>query len=159
MPKNQEIERKFLLRGLPPGLENDNAILIVQEYLLTGDPEIRIRAKGKKFMLTQKTGSGLTRTETEIEIPYEVYEILENLSSSSRLVKYRYKIQGDDGLTWEIDEYQGALLEGLVIAEVELPSEDTSPQMPQCISDVFVKQVTDDPAYKNQSLATNGLPL
>lgn len=158
MSKKQEIEKKFLLRKLPANLDRNTATPIVQDYLRVGDPEIRIRAKGNKFILTEKTGSGLTRTEREVEIPYEAYEILEDLSSGSRIVKYRHKISGEDGLIWEVDEYQGALLEGLITAEVELPSEDTNPQIPQCILDVLVKQVTNDPAYKNQSLATKGLP-
>jgi two-component system LytT family response regulator len=71
---SKEIEKKFLLRGLPAGLSG--GVKILQGYLSVGDPEVRVRAKGENYFLTRKDGAGFIREEEEYEIPKEVFEVL-----------------------------------------------------------------------------------
>ena len=54
------------------------------------------------------------------------------------------------GLTWEVDVFAGAN-EGLVVAEVEMPSEATEVGLPPWIGD----EVTDDPRYFNANLVAH----
>ena len=154
---NQEIERKFLLSGLPAGISK--GVVIRQGYLSVGNPEVRVRAKGENYFLTRKGGAGFVRQEEEYEISKEAFEILWSLTEAARIEKTRYEIGGDDGLLWEIDEFQTRLTEGLFTAEVELPDESTVPEIPPAIVKVIQIDVTDDAKYKNKNLAVNGMPV
>lgn len=151
-----EIEKKFLLRGLPTGIAH--ATKIRQGYLSVGDPEVRVRAKGEKFFLTGKSGAGFVRQEEEHEISEEAFEILWSLTENARIEKTRYEIVGEDGLIWEIDEFQTESAQGLLVAEVELPDESFIPAIPLVIAQQIEKDVTDDEAYKNKNLAVKGMP-
>lgn len=151
---SREIEKKFLLTGLPTGITK--GIKILQGYLSVGDPEVRVRAKGEKFFLTRKGGAGFVREEEEYEISKEVFEILWSLTENVRIEKTRYEIVGADGLIWEIDEFQTPRTERLFLAEVELPDESVVPEIPPAIAQVIVSDVTADETYKNKSLASNG---
>ncbi len=153
---SREIEKKFLLRGLPNGTAN--GIEISQGYLSVGNPEVRVRTKGARFFLTRKGGEGFVREEEECEISKEIFDILWSLTEVARIEKTRYEIVGGDGLVWEIDKFQTALTEGLFVAEVELPDESIVPEIPPAIAEVIERDVTVDEAYKNKNLAINGLP-
>lgn len=153
---NKEIEKKFLLRNLPNGITKPTKIR--QGYLSVGNPEARVRAKGAKFFLTRKGGAGFVRQEEEYEISKEIFEILWSLTESARIEKTRYEIVGEDGLIWEIDEFQTSLT-GLLLAEVELPDESVIPEIPPAIAAAIESDVTDDEAYKNKNLATKGAPV
>ena len=152
-----EIEKKFLLRNLPLGITKGTKIL--QGYLSVGNPEVRVRAKGGKFFLTRKVGEGFVREEEEYEISEEVFEILWSLTEHARIEKIRYEIIGEDGLLWEIDEFQTPLTEGLFTAEVELQDEAVVPEIPPSIAEVIERDVTLDEMYKNKNLAINGTPF
>jgi CYTH domain-containing protein len=152
---SKEIEKKFLLRSLPSGITK--GIKILQGYLSVGNPEVRVRAKGEKFFLTRKGGGGFVREEEEYEISMEAFEILWSLTENARIEKTRYEIIGEDGLTWEIDEFQTRLTEGLFLAEVELPNELIVPEIPPAIVEVIERDVTTDEIYKNKNLAVNGV--
>lgn len=146
-----EIERKFLLRCLP--LECCRGVAIKQGYLSIGDPEIRIRDRQGQFFITRKGGQGLVRSEDEEMISEMTFNILWPLTQSHRVIKTRFQINADDGLIWEIDLYHDDL-QGLVTAEVELPSQTTEAIMPTCIQQVLIREVTKDHRYKNKLLAT-----
>ncbi|MDQ3748961.1 MAG: adenylate cyclase [Acidobacteriota bacterium] len=150
-----EIEKKFLLRNLPTGITKGTKIL--QGYLSVGNPEVRVRAKGEKFFLTRKGGEGFIREEEEYEISKETFEILWSLTENARIEKIRYEIIGEDGLIWEIDEFQTRLTKGLFTAEVELPDESVVPEIPPAIAEVIERDVTTDGMYKNKKLAINGI--
>jgi len=152
---SKEIEKKFLLRSLPSGITK--GIKILQGYLSVGNPEVRVRAKGEKFFLTRKGGGGFVREEEEYEISMEAFEILWSLTENARIEKTRYEMIGEDGLTWEIDEFQTHLTEGLFIAEVELQDESVVPEIPPAIVEVIERDVTTDEIYKNKNLAVNGV--
>ena len=152
---NNEIEKKFLLRELPTRITKGTKIL--QGYLSVGNPEVRVRSKDEKFFLTRKGGEGFVRSEEEYEISKEVFEILWSLTEAARIEKTRYEIVGEDGLVWEIDEFQTLALEGLFTAEVELPDESVVPEIPRTIAGVIEMDVTTDETYKNKNLAIRGI--
>jgi CYTH domain-containing protein len=152
---SQEIEKKFVLSGLPRGLYRGTQIR--QGYIQTGDPEVRVRDLGGTFFLTRKGGEGFIREEEEIEISREVFYLLWPTTEGRRIEKIRYNVTAEDGLVWEVDQYQG-ILQGLVVAEVELPSAETTPITPAVIAEVMVVDVTCDKRYKNKALATSYIP-
>ncbi len=152
---SKEIEKKFLLHSLPNGTTKGTKIR--QGYLSVGDPEVRVRAKGEKFFLTRKGGEGFVREEEEYEITKETFEILWSLTEAARIEKTRYEIVGEDGLTWEIDEFQTESTKGLFTAEVELPNETVVPEIPPALAEVIETDVTADGRYKNKNLAVNGI--
>lgn len=123
----------------------------MQGYLSV-DPEatVRVRIAGDKAYLTVKgRNSGASRSEWEYQIPVsEASEMLITCSRSRLIEKVRYIVPAENGLMWEIDEFRGAL-DGLVVAEIEIPSEDTDIVLPAFIG----REVTGDPKYYNSSLA------
>ena len=149
-----EVERKFLV-GDPPDLAGTDADEIEQGYLAIGaEGEVRVRRKGEKLVLTAKRGAGMSREEAEVELDREAFEALWPLTEGRRLHKRRHVIpQGD--LKIELDVYEGEL-EGLLVAEVEFPSEDDAGRFapPDWIGD----EVTGDERYLNETLATRGAP-
>ncbi len=151
-----EIERKFTVNKLPENLHQDGAKEIFQGYLVvTRDgTEVRIRKRGRKCSLTIKHGSGKTRIEEEIGISERQFSSLWALTGRRRVKKLRYRIP-EDGLTVELDVYQGKL-EGLITAEVQFESEEDSNAFrpPAWLG----AEITDDERYKNRNLALRGIP-
>jgi CYTH domain-containing protein len=93
---------------------------------------------------------GITRMEFEYEIPHnECVEMLTHLAEQPIVEKIRYKI-AQDGLVWEIDEFLG-VNKGLIVAEVELQSEDQKFEKPEWIGE----EVSGDPRYFNSNLVKN----
>ena len=123
----QEIERKFLLKSTADFKKDArNSMRIVQGYL-SSDPErtVRVRIKGKKAFLTIKgisNESGLSRFEWEKEIPVPEAEALLPLCEPGVIEKIRYEIPLGNHV-FEVDEFFGSN-EGLILAEVELASEE-----------------------------------
>jgi CYTH domain-containing protein len=151
--QDQEIERKFLLDGLPEFALPHSIAEIEQGYLpgerlverlrriTTGDTEELLR--------TMKEGSGMTRLEIEEPVSPELFAGLWPLTQGRRIRKRRHKVTEGD-LTWEIDEF---LDRELVLAEVELesPSDEVTP--PEWLRPRIVREVTDEPEYSNDRLA------
>jgi CYTH domain-containing protein len=144
----KEIERKFLLksdawRGLAEGT------MYRQGYLNSAkERTVRIRTVGSKAFLTIKGLTvGATRSEYEYEIPLdECNAMLDTLAEKPLIEKKRYKIS-KGGLTWEIDEFFGDN-KGLIVAEVELASEEQTFEKPEWVGE----EVTGDPRYFNANL-------
>ena len=130
-----EIERKFLVRDINWGQPLSNR-RIEQGYLFIGeDRTMRIRRSGDRYSLTLKvTGDGLARheIETDIEPP---------------ILKTRHVVVFG-GKNWEIDVFDGASA-GLIVAEIELESEEESFALPPWIG----PEVTDDDRFFNAALA------
>ena len=148
---SKEIERKFLVIG-----DNWRALAkgthYRQGYLNSAkERTVRIRTiDDKAFMTVKGPTVGITRMEFEYEIPYsECVEMLTNLAEQPIIEKVRYKISLD-GLVWEIDEFLG-VNEGLIVAEVELQSEDQKFEKPEWIGE----EVSGDPRYFNSNLVKN----
>jgi len=152
-----EVERKYLLATRPDGLEDHESGRLEQGYLAL-DPagaEVRVRRKGAQHTLTAKTGAGLTRGEEEVALDAADFDRLWPLTEGRRVVKTRYLIPLDGGLTAEVDVYEGAL-DGLLVAEVEFPDEAAAHAF--AAPAWMGEDVTGDKRYANQSLAVNGRP-
>ena len=147
---NIEIERKFLLLN---NLWKSEAVGVhyKQAYLNEkGDNTIRVRIEGKQAKLTIKSkATNISRMEFEYDIPMEDAEKLFLIAKTPAVEKYRYKIEYA-GNIWEVDEFLGDN-EGLVIAEIELESENQTFQKPSWIG----MEVSGDKRYTNANLARN----
>lgn len=143
-----EIERKFLLKNSDWKKEISKSIEIRQAYLsLDKERTVRVRLKGEKGIITIKGQSqNISRQEFEYEIPKADAIVLLELCHRPMIEKIRYEVV-HEGLTWEIDEFSGEN-EGLILAEVELESEDQIFNKPTWIG----KEVSDDIRYYNSSL-------
>ncbi len=143
-----EIERKFLPSG-DAWRQLGEPVLLRQGYLCS-DPErtVRVRIEGEEGRLTIKSkGSGVRRGEWEYPIPLpEAQDLLDTLCERPLVEKYRRRIE-HAGFTWEVDEFLGENA-GLVVAEIELPSEDTVFDRPDWIG----QEVSGDKRYYNSSL-------
>lgn len=152
MATNQEIERKFLVRGQFKHLAN-SSYDIIQGYL-SSVPErtVRVRIRGEKAFLTIKgisNESGLSRFEWEKEIEKEDALKLIKLCESGVIEKKRHLIPVGNH-TYEVDEFYGDNA-GLIIAEIELASEDEAFTKPDWLG----KEVTGDDRYYNATLSRN----
>jgi len=152
-----EVERKYLLAERPEWLQTHESGRLEQGYLAL-DPagaEVRVRRKGAKHVLTVKTGAGLARGEEEVELAAADFDRLWPLTEGRRVVKTRYLVPLDGGLTAEVDVYEGAL-DGLLTAEVEFADEAAARAF--AAPAWMGEDVTGDQRYANQRLATDGKP-
>ncbi len=152
----QEIERKFLVKYLPAQIKFCPKVEIVQGYLQRGQNEIRVRSvDGDKFYITQKSGYGLKRQETEEELTAEEFNSMLKYCFGRVITKSRTKIRLKNGLVAELDIYSGKL-DGLQVVEVEFTS---AMQAMNFVAPCwFGVDVTHNPAYKNANLAEAKCP-
>lgn len=148
-----EIERKFLVISPAFKKEAVKSYRIVQGFLNT-HPErtVRVRIKGNQGFLTVKGKSnkaGTTRMEWEKEISPEDAELLLQLCEPGVIDKTRYEIKVGNHL-FEVDEFLGEN-KGLIIAEVELNSENEVFQKPHWLG----IEVTGETKYYNSQLSKN----
>jgi adenylate cyclase len=143
-----EIERKFLLAG-DAWRALGEPVLLRQGYL-NDDPArtVRVRIEGQGATLTIKSKNvGAVRGEWEYPLPLaDAAELLDRVCARPLIEKYRSRILVD-GHIWEVDEFLGENA-GLVVAEIELASEDAAFSRPDWIG----VEVTHDPRYFNSSL-------
>lgn len=144
-----EIEHKFLVSGPYKHLATDISH-IVQGYL-SDDPErtVRIRIRDDEAFITIKgpsSSDGLSRLEWEQPIPLDQARQLLTLCLPGTIDKHRH-IVPYEGHRWEVDEFHGHL-EGLTLAELEVPSADTEFVAPPFLG----PEVTGDPRYYNSQL-------
>ncbi len=144
----QEIERKYLLknedwRQLPAHVWH-----MQQGYLSKQGNTVRIRIANDKAFLTVKSKSkGLSRLEFEYEVPVADAQHMMLICITPVVEKFRHCINYE-GHVWEVDEFKGEN-EGLVVAEVEMRSEDEAVSIPTWIG----SDVSDDKRYRNSRLA------
>ncbi len=147
----EEIERKFLVRNDHWRASVHKSTQMRQGYLCTdADRNVRVRTKGEKAVLTIKGRTeGLRRLEFEYDIPREDAEaVLSDLCLPWVIEKTRHLVEYD-GLLWEIDEFAG-VNQGLIVAEVELESEEQAVSLPQWVGE----EVSHDPKYLNANLVS-----
>lgn len=146
---SQEIERKFLVRGEYKSQAFDQS-RIVQGYISSARGRtVRVRIRDGKGFLTIKgasDASGLSRYEWEKELPLAEAEELMRLCEPGIIDKTRYLVRSGKHI-FEVDEFYGEN-EGLVVAEVELNSEDEAFLKPDFIGE----EVTGDVRYYNSHL-------
>lgn len=146
----QEIERKFLVSGEFKSLAT-KALTIKQGYLCANAGRtVRVRVRDNQGFLTIKGRSdaeGLSRFEWEKEISAQDAESLLLLCEPGIVDKTRYLVDFA-GHTFEVDEFHGEN-QGLVMAELELVSEDEPYQRPEWLGE----EVTGDRRYYNAYLS------
>ena len=115
-----EIERKYLIENIPLNLEDYPCLLIEQGYLNT-KPVVRVRRQNDDYYLTYKSSGMMAREEYNLPLTKEAYEHLKEKADGIVLSKTRYLLPLPDGLTIELDVFDGTY-EGLWLAEVEFES-------------------------------------
>ena len=146
-----EIERKYLVKNDDWRSQVMTRRLLDQAYLLT-DPDctIRVRIIEDEAFLTIK-GRKVNASAPEYEYPVpraDAEDMLARLPIMGRLRKYRHEVI-HAGHRWEVDEFLEANA-GLILAELELQSEDERFEMPSWIAE----EVTGDSRYSNSNLVT-----
>ena len=140
--KNMEIERKFLVRGESYRELAESSSHIRQGYICSGHGRtVRVRIRDQRGFLTIKGPSddgGLSRYEFEKEITLEEAHQLMDICETGVIDKRRYLVKSGQH-TFEVDEFYGDNA-GLVMAEVELQSEDEPFEKPDFIG----QEVTGD---------------
>ncbi len=154
-----EIERKFLVLD-----DSYKSLSYAHSHIRQGyicserGRTVRIRIRDEKAFITIKGPSldgGLSRYEFEQEIPLVDAEQLMTLCEPGIIDKTRYLVKADDGIhTWEVDEFHGDN-DGLIMAEIELGSEDEAFSKPDFIG----KEVTGDRRYYNSHMRKNPYKL
>lgn len=149
-----EIERKFLLHGLPPEAALAPSIRIEQGWI----PGTVIRERLRRTTLpngtehgtrTIKLGDRVARIEVEEPVEPGLFAQLWPLTVGARIRKRRHLV--DEGtLTWEVDVF---LDRDLVLAEVELTRVDQEFTVPSWLAPFIVREVTTEPAYFNSVMA------
>ncbi|NPU10507.1 CYTH domain-containing protein [Bradyrhizobium sp. 83002] len=145
-----EIERKFLVRTDAWRDQTTHSERLRDGLVARQDGlKVRVRCYGNRTTLCVKSARrGLTRDEFEYEIPADHAEAIFAHCEGRILEKTRHYVPGDSGI-WEVDVYHGAL-EGVVIAEIEVPTETTSVTLPDWVGD----EVTSDPRYSKANMLT-----
>jgi CYTH domain-containing protein len=145
-----EIERKFLLKN-DKWKKTAKSEYICQGYMRTEKGAVRVRIFGEKAFITIKGKTEkITRKEFEYEIPVaDARELLDNFCERPYIEKTRNKIEFK-GFEWIVDEFHGENA-GLLLAELELDSEDQEFPVPEWIGE----EVSGDPRYFNSNLVRN----
>ena len=149
---NQEIERKYLVNG-----ESYKQMAVAHHHICQGyisrekTGTVRVRIADDRAYLTIKgkpSAGHFARYEWEKEIDVAEAQELMKLCQGSIIDKTRWIVLAkEEGLKWEVDEFHGKH-EGLVLAEIELESEEQVVELPMFVG----KEVTDDPRYYNANM-------
>ncbi len=144
----KEIERKFLVIS-EQYREGSVSSLYRQGYILNSREKcVRVRVCNDKGYLTIKGATQrVTRSEFEYEIPQEEANTMLDLFCGGAILEKDRHILTYGGFRWEVDEFHGDN-EGLVVAEIELPEEETEFPKPAWLG----LEVSDDPRYFNSNL-------
>jgi CYTH domain-containing protein len=155
-----EIERRFLLKNSFQWKDEASGPRRITQIYLGHDPVVRLRVYEKfdkpgcsAYMTIKgraKKGE-IGRPEFEWKIPQKDAKdiVFGNMAVSDPIIKDRYTVM-HEGLMWEIDVFDG-LNEGLMIAEIEMTSEDQKVGLPSWVGE----EITDDHRYANSSLSKN----
>ena len=153
---NREIERRYLLNGLPPRARTAPSLHIHQGYLPGKRITERVRRAvsddggGTHYYRTIKSGQGIERFEIEDETDEHFFAAVWPLTRGHRVEKRRYRVPEGD-VVWEIDEFLDR--SGLWFAEVELTSVAQKVVVPEWLASFIEKEVTDDATYTNFALS------
>lgn len=123
-----EIERKWMVEGLPEGMKPFRVFQMDQGYVSV-HPTVRIRREALEGGTTQhilcfKSAGGLSRQEIEMEIPQERFEDIAKLIVGKPLIqKTRWEYALPDGLVLEVNRVDAGQPGEFWYAEVEFESE------------------------------------
>jgi CYTH domain-containing protein len=150
----REIERKYLLRGLPANVAQHPSVLIDQGYIPGTAVRERVRRTQDgatlRYFRTIKLGSGVDRAEFEEETTDTFFVAVWPLTEGHRIRKRRYNVPAGNR-TWEVDEFLDR--DGLVLAEIELERADEAATPPADIAAQIVREVTDEASFSNYQLS------
>lgn len=149
-----EVEKKYLLRECPDTAREVSPVLIEQGWLPGKIIRERVRRRvepdrSESYWRTIKFGSSVTRVEVEEEIDPHFFAELWPLTRHARVRKNRHIIP-DGSRLWEIDVFFDR---PLVLAEIELGSENEEVHIPNWLTPYLIREVTGEVAYFNSSLA------
>jgi CHAD domain-containing protein/CYTH domain-containing protein len=151
----REIERKYLLRAVPPHALAFPPTKIEQGWLPGELLRERLRRAERpdgtmRFTRTVKIGPLGSRIELEEVATGPLFEALWPHTVNARIRKLRHPVPDGD-FVWEIDVFQDR---DLVLAEVELTDGQDVPPAPDWLAPYIVRDVTDDASYTNSSMAS-----
>jgi CYTH domain-containing protein len=151
--ENVEIERKYLLRELPQLPEGAEWTWIEQGWLPGEKLLERLRRvsseEGERLYRTVKAGMGVRRMELEEPTTPELFRALWPLTAGRRVRKQRFRVPEGE-VVWEVDSFPD---HGIVLAEIELDSEDAEVTFPAWLEPHVEREVTDEEEYVNINLA------
>ena len=147
----KEIERKFVINRAD-WTPQDGGIHFKQGYLNSQKERVvRVRIEGYIAKLTIKgPTNGVTRSEFEYGIPLEDAGLILNQLCERPIIDKHRHVEHHLGRAWEIDVFHGEN-EGLVVAEIELPTPDAKVDLPDWVG----IEVSSDPRYYNSNLLKN----
>jgi CYTH domain-containing protein len=149
--QNTEIERKFLVKSDAFMAQATTRYEIMQGYLCKEPGKtIRVRIRDTRAFLTIKSSllrDGIAKFELEKEIELADAKELMKICLPNPIIKTRYIIPCEGGRKWEVDVFHGHK-EGLVLAELELDSEDEAYTRPDWLGE----EVTGQPQYYNANM-------
>ncbi len=173
-----EIERVYLLDRAPQLPAHAVASRIEQGYLpddpardsamttapVPGRKEAQTIVEGRirrvmhddgavQYTHTIKHGLGMVRAEQERSLTEQEFQTHWPRTRGRRLSKTRHRVTEAD-LVWEIDVFDQF---DLVLAEIELPAIDTPTPIPEWLKPHIVREVTEEPMYRNYALATGAM--
>jgi len=141
-----EIERKFLVRDESWRPHVDRHVEIRDGLIaITDTRKVRVRiCDNRTATLTVKSKTeSLANAEFEYGIPLsDAEELMAHHCVGPELAKTRYFVPHGERM-WQVDVYAG-ILDGVILAEVELPTEATEVALPPWVS----REVTGDAEYK-----------
>ncbi|SKB59274.1 CYTH domain-containing protein [Lachnospiraceae bacterium] len=154
--ENREIERKWLVKEVPSGLEQYECLQIEQAYL-SSSPTVRVRRENDHFYLTYKAAKNtpgnndISHEEYNLPLDRVSYEHLRDKRDGRLITKKRYVIPIEGALKIELDVFEGDIAP-LVLAEVEFSSEEEAMAFEG--PDWFGEDVSFNRKYKNAVMAT-----
>ncbi|MES9856745.1 MAG: CYTH domain-containing protein [Sedimenticola sp.] len=144
-----EIERKFLVKSDDWKASVVSESVLKQGYL-ANQPNASVRVRtgnGKAYLNIKSVTIGIKRAEFEYEIPLDDAEdMLAQVAEQPFIDKTRYKVKCGEHI-WDLDVFEGAN-SGLIVAEVELNSEDETFELPSWAGD----EVSGEIRYYNVNL-------
>ena len=145
-----EIERKYLVSGIPDNIDSYPCRFIEQGYLNTA-PVVRIRKQDDDYVLTYKGSGMIAREEYNLPLNKKSYEHLLEKADGNIISKVRYLIPINDGkLTAELDVFKGKFA-GMLLVEVEFSSVEQADAFQK--PDWFGEDVTYSKIYHNSYLS------
>ena len=145
----KEIERKFLV-STNNWKDDVSTTHVFRQGYLSYDSERTVRVRATKvngFLTIKGITTGLTRDEFEYEIPLADALALLQLCERPAIEKKRYLVPHGAHI-WEVDVFEGVNA-GLVVAEIELQSEDEAFEKPTWLG----KEVSGQRKYSNSALS------
>jgi CYTH domain-containing protein len=155
-----EIERKFLLKSIPD-IKPTEIIKIKQWYLKVDGIWERARSMesnlyGIKWIHTIKTRiSDSSNIEEEKDLSKDEFDdFVKRCKDSKQNAKYitkQRRIYPDEELKWEVDVFSQKC--HIIVAEIEIPTEDYDLQIPEFIQKKNLLEVTGMKQFSNRSLS------